>query len=130
MFTTCETFNFFEQAVVHPKLLQVMNTSSGRVVECFAWCSRGVIGSVPLHFAPKNPSRKQSPRYTVAESPRHTLAQALRDRHLLFLGNLLQLSTNASSSSSSSSSTSRTDDVRVGGPNVTGACPYPALRLD
>ena len=68
----------------------------------------------------------------MAQSPRDTLAQAPRDRHLLFLGNLLQLSTNDLFSSSSSSSVRVVHQraVRVGGPNVTAACPYPALRLD
>ena len=79
-------------------------------------------------------------RYTVAQSPRYTLAQVFRARHLLFLGNLLQLPTNESSSSSFSSSVRVEHQrvvwvvqqrvVRVGGPNVTAACPYPALRLD
>ena len=76
----------------------------------------------------------QSPRDTVAQSPRDTVAQSPRDtksatprsRHLFFLGNLL-----------SCPPTSRLlvrvvhqRVVRVGGPNVTAACPYPALRLD
>ena len=75
----------------------------------------------------------QSPRYTVvhsskhtvAQSPRYTQAQALSDRHLLFLGNLLGCPP-----------TSRLRRprllllVRVGGPNATAAWPYPALRLD
>ena len=76
----------------------------------------------------------QSPRDTVAQSPRDTVAQTPRDtvetprsRHLFFLGNLL-----------SCPPTSRLllvrvvhqRVVRVGGPNVTAACPYPALRLD
>ena len=84
----------------------------------------------------------------MAQLPRETLAQALKDRHLLFLGNLLQLSTNESSLSSLSSRPGRPPTncpgrrtnqlsgsaaqqaVRVGGPNVTADCPYPALRLD
>ena len=84
----------------------------------------------------------QSPRVTVAQSPRDTVAQSPRDtvetprsRHLFFLGNLL-----------SCPPTSRLllvrvvhqrvvrvvhqRVVRVGGPNVTAACLYPALRLD
>ena len=76
----------------------------------------------------------QSPRVTVAQSPRDTVAQSPRDtvetprsRHLFFLGNLL-----------SCPPTSRLllvrvvhqRVVRVGGPSVTTACPYPALRLD
>ena len=77
----------------------------------------------------------QSPRDTVAQSPRDTVAQSPRDtksetpriRHLFFLGNFLCCTP-----------TSRLllvrvvhqRVVRVGGPNVTAACPYPALRLD
>ena len=55
----------------------------------------------------------------MAQTPRYTLAQALRDRHSLFLSNLL-----------SCPPTSRLLPARAGGPNVTAACPYPALRLD
>ena len=74
----------------------------------------------------------QSPRDTVAQSPRDTVAATPRSRHLFFLGNLL-----------SCPPTSRLRPrllllvrvvhqrvVRVGGPNVTAACLYPALRLD
>ena len=77
----------------------------------------------------------QSPRDTVAQSPRDTVAQSPRDtksetpriRHLFFLGNFLCCKP-----------TSRLllvrvvhqRVVRVGGPNVTAVCPYPALRLD
>ena len=66
----------------------------------------------------------QPPRDTVAQSPRDTV-QAPRSRHLFFLGNLL-----------SCPPTSRLRPRRllllvlVGGPKITAACPYPALRLD
>ena len=74
----------------------------------------------------------QSPRDTVAQTPRDTVAQTPRDtksktprpRHLFFLGIIL---------SCSPTRCFRPHlflRVRVGGPNVTAACPYPALRLD
>ena len=89
---------------------------------------RDTVTQSPRHTA------AQSPRVTVAQPPRDTVAQSPRDtvetprsRHLFFLGNLL-----------SCPPTSRLllirvvhqRVVRVGGPNVTAACPYPALRLD
>ena len=66
----------------------------------------------------------QTPRVTTAQTPRDTKTETPRSRHLFFLGNLL-----------SCPPTSRLRPhllllVRVGGPNVTAACPYPALRLD
>ena len=111
----------------------------------------------PIHTVAQSPIHTvaQSPRHTVAQSlrhkvaqlPRYAVAQVLRDRHLLFLGNLL-----------SCPPTSRLCPrlllvrvvhqrafrvvhqrafrvvhqrvFRVGGPNVTAACPYPVLRLD
>ena len=73
----------------------------------------------------------QSPRVTIAQSPRVTIAQSPRD-------------TKSDTPRPSSWAifcclpTSRLllvrvvhqRVVRVGGPNVTAACPYPALRLD
>ena len=65
----------------------------------------------------------QSPRVTIAQSPRVTIAQSPRD-------------TKSDTPRPSSWAifcclpTSRLLLVRVGGPNVTAACPYPALRLD
>ena len=101
----------------------------------------------------------QSPRDTVAQSPRDTKSETPRIRHLFFLGNLLSCpptsrlllvrvvhqrvvrvvhqrvsgsSTNELSGSSTNELSGSADQrvVRVGGPNVTAACPYPALRLD
>ena len=59
--------------------------------------------SVTMAQSPRH-TAAQSPRDTVAQSPRYAVAQALGNRRLLFLGNLLQLSTNDSYLSSSSSS--------------------------
>ena len=74
----------------------------------------------------------QSTRDTVAQTPRDTKSETPRSRLLFFLGNLL-----------SCPPTSRLRPrflllvrvvhqrvVPVGGPNVTAASPYPALRLD
>ena len=98
---------------------------------------RDTVAQSPRDTVTQSPrdTKEQSPRDTVAQSPRDTGTQSPRDtksatprsRHLFFLGNLL-----------SCPPTSRLllvrvvhqRVVRVGGPNVTAACPYPALRLD
>ena len=94
----------------------------------------------------------QSPRDTVAQSPRDTVAQSPREtksetprssswaifcvvyqRVVFFLVFFLSgLSTNELSGSSTNELSGSADQrvVRVGGPNVTAVCPYPALRLD
>ena len=94
---------------------------------------RDTVAQSPRDTVPQSPrdTVAQSPRDTVAQSPRDTVSETPRSKLLFFLGNLL-----------SCPPTSRLRPrlllvrvvhqrvVRVGGPNVTAACPYPALRLD
>ena len=99
---------------------------------------RDTVTQSPKHTVAQSPrvTVAQSPRVTIAQSPRVTIAQSPRD-------------TKSETPRSSSWAifcclpTSRLRPrllllvrvvhqrvVRVGGPNVTAACPYPALRLD
>ena len=118
--------------------------------ETVAQSPRYTVAQSPIHTVAQSAIHTvaQSPRHKVAQLPRYAVAQDLRDRHLLFLGNLL-----------SCPPTSRLCPrllllirvvhqrafrvvhqrafrvahqrvVWVGGPNVTAACPYPVLRLD
>ena len=94
---------------------------------------RDTVTQSPRHTVAQSPrvTVAQSPRVTIAQSPRVTIAQSPRD-------------TKSETPRSSFWAifcclpTSRLllvrvvhqRVVRVGGPNVTAACPYPALRLD
>ena len=97
-----------------------------------------------MHKYLQSAAKAQLPEYTIAQSPRDTVAQSPRDtksetprssswaifcvvyqRVVFFLVFFLSgLSTNELSGSADQRV------VRVGGPNVTAACLYPALRLD
>ena len=97
--------------------------------DTIAQSPRDTIAQSPRDTVAQSPGDTvaQSPRDTVAQSPRDTKSETPRIRHLFFLGNLL-----------SCPPTSRLllvrvvhqRVVRVGGPNVTTACPHPALKLD
>ena len=98
---------------------------------------RDTIAQSPRHTVAQSPrdTIAQSPRDTIAQSPRDTVAQSPRDtksetpriRHLFFLGNLLSC---PPKSRLLLVRVVHQRVVRVGGPNVTAAGLYPALRLD
>ena len=102
--------------------------------DAVAQSPRDTVAQSPRDIVAQSPrdTVAQSPRDTVAQSPRDTKSETPRIRHLFFLGNFLCCTP-----------TSRLRPrllllvrvvhqrvVRVGGPNVTAACLYPALRLD